>query len=57
MRQGDNLAPTLIVFFMQLVAEEIVKYIKIKSKPMPIIKKQVEDGGMIKLHSQEVLIK
>ena len=37
-RQGDNLASTVLIIVIQLEAEDFIKHEKIKSMPTPIIK-------------------
>jgi len=49
-RQGDNLAPTLFIIVMQLVAEDIIRQLKIENVVIPIVRYDNKGGGVLRAH-------
>ena len=54
-RQGDNLAPTLFIIVMQLVAEDIIRQLKEENVVIPSVRYNDRGGGVLRAYkSREV---
>ena len=52
-RQGDNLAPTLFVIAMQLVAEDALLQLKRANADVPQVRCSEDGNGMLKLREKD----
>ena len=55
-RQGDNFAPTMLIIVMPLVAQDILKHLKMGKSRIPATEFSSVSAGVLKFYTKKYLI-